>query len=50
MEKEQNQNTENKISEDTDNKENISDNPDINSDNKIEVDEKNVEKALKKKF
>ena len=50
MEKEQNQNTENKISEDTDNKENISDNPDINSDNKIEVDEKNVEKSPEEKI
>ena len=50
MEKEQNQNTENKISEDTDNKENISDNPDINSDNKIEVDEKNVEKSSEEKI
>ena len=46
MEKEQNQNTENKISEDTDNKENISDNPDISSDNKNEVDEKNYEMQL----
>ena len=50
MEKEQNQNTENKISEDTDNKENISDNPDISSDNKIEVDEKNVEKSPEEKI
>ena len=50
MEKEQNQNTENKISEDTDNKENISDNSDTNSDNKIEVDEKNVEKSPEEKI